>query len=1426
MRRKKRNWSFIVLVLLGSLFVQVDRGETLLDSFDRRAVHRAGGPAWLDEMRESSNLQMVGQVGGRTEDVAVQGHHAYVAVGLRLVVLDVSDPSAPQEIGSTTPFPQFAEGVAVSGNTAYVAAGMAGLRIVDVSDPAHPVEVGGYDTPGYAEGVTVAGGYAYVADGHYGLRVVDVSDPAHPVEVAYAYPLNYVFDVAVDGQYAYLAAAGAGLLVVNTSDPVHPTEMGTYDTPGYAYGVDVAENEAYVADGWEGLRVVDVSDPAHPVEVGSYETPGWAFGVDIVGSIAYVADAFVGLRVVDVSDPTHPAELGGYEVSGGHAGSVAVAGNTAYVADRNWGLWVVDVSDPGVPTQVGFYSPLGHAVAVAVSGNYAYVAAATYGLRVVDISDPAHPVEVGAYDTQGNAIGVAVVGEYAYVAVMCTDVGAGLHVVDVSDPADPTGVGYRQQGEWVCYRDIVVAGRMAYIANEWGLELIDVSTPLSPALLSYIELQGDVWGATTGVDVSGTRAYVVGDNGLYIVDVSDPVSPTLISNFKNFEWGKDFDVAVAGTRAYVTHAGGVSLKIIDVSDPLHPTQLGAYRGQHGPERVIVVNNTAYVAFGSGGLHGIDVTDPLNPTLAFSYDTSGYAIASAVDGNTIYVADGDGGLVILEMDGTQSEAGKPAWGKPASAATTSGDVMPSQPPTLGFNGRTSLIQRARKGIGGEGQSPPQHQRDIQPTANTHRIAGTCVVTNMADGGPGTLRECMENAISGDTITFDPAIFPPESPVTITLQTYLPSIWQGHLTIDASEAGVVLDGSQIQDGVGLSIFSSSNIIRGLQILHFSMGGIVFGMEANSNTIGGDRTIGNGPMGQGNLISDNGSGIDIKDYSNNNLVVGNFIGTDISGLHALGNHGPGIMICWGSYNNRIGGTSPEDKNIISANRDDGVSIIVHGSHNIVVGNYIGTDVSGTVGLENGAVGVIVWMGSSHNVIEGNLISGSNDWAGVVISDWGSSYNTVVGNLIGTDASGMQALGNRWTGVAVGCGGASFNRIGGTAPGDGNVISGNRVGIELHGREAGNLILGNLIGTDISGTEAISNTGNGIYVVADSSHDFVGGTTDAERNVISGNGAAGISVEGAERIFILGNYIGTDASGTVALANRCGIESNSAKYSMIQGNLIAGNEEAGVSIGYGSDFSHLRANRIGVAADGASPLHNGMGGVSIWAASNTVGGPYPEDGNIIAFNNGDGVQVRTYPGNTIRRNSIHSHPGQGIGLTNGGNNMLPAPVINAVTTTGVFGTTCPGCTVEVFSDVEDEGQVYEGSTVTDASGAFTFYKESPLTGPNITATATDGDGNTSEFSMPVAVPSPTHTPRPTDTPTPTATPTATAMPTATPTATSTPTPTPTNTPTPTPTNTPTPTPTNTPTATPTVTSTPTPTATSTAPPYRVYLPLILRNR
>ena len=377
-----------------------------------------------------------------------------------------------------------------------------------------------------------------------------------------------------------------------------------------------------------------------------------------------------------------------------------------------------------------------------------------------------------------------------------------------------------------------------------------------------------------------------------------------------------------------------------------------------------------------------------------------------------------------------------------------------------------------------------------------------------------------------------------------------------------------------------------------------------------------------------------------------------------------------------NRIGGTSPGERNIISANGADGVNLLCQVSENLVIGNYLGTDINGKVALPNFYNGVAVQLGSYGNVIQDNLISG-NSWRGITVTDYGSIFNTIIGNRIGIDSSGAEALPNGM-GILVG-NGAMYTRIGGMTPAERNVISGNLAnGLDISSPHQGfgSVVLGNWFGTDVTGQQAIGNGGCGVGVYS-VYRNIIGGMGAGEGNVFAGN-SCGITMggEGAEHTVIIGNYVGTDATGTLHLGNTC----------------------CGIFIS-----SYAKHNQIG-------------------------------PGNVVAYHNGNGIVVEGEgtDGITIRRNSIHSNTYYGIENIRGGNNELTPPILVTVTTASISGNTCPGCTVEVFSDAEDEGRVYEGTTIADSTGHWLLIADHSLSGPHVTATATDEDGNTSEFSTP----------------------------------------------------------------------------------------------
>jgi len=249
-----------------------------------------------------------------------------------------------------------------------------------------------------------------------------------------------------------------------------------------------------------------------------------------------------------------------------------------------------------------------------------------------------------------------------------------------------------------------------------------------------------------------------------------------------------------------------------------------------------------------------------------------------------------------------------------------------------------------------------------------------------------------------------------------------------------------------------------------------------------------------------------------------------------------------------------------------------------NKVLGNYIGTDVTGTSAIGNGQSGVAIvnfaafnYVGTDGNGMaddaEGNLISG-NILYGVVISD-NAEHNVVAGNFIGTDVTGRLALGNGFPGVSIVS--AANNTIGGTTTGSRNVISSNFIsGVEIiFSGSTGNLVQGNYIGTDVDGLAALGNSSAGI-IIDKAPNNTIGGTIAGARNIISGNDVSGVLIiNAATGNLIQGNYIGTDVSGTIDLGNtERGVAIGAASNNVVGGtdpssrNVISGNDGAGVYI------------------------------------------------------------------------------------------------------------------------------------------------------------------------------------------------------------------------------------------------------------------------
>ena len=331
-------------------------------------------------------------------------------------------------------------------------------------------------------------------------------------------------------------------------------------------------------------------------------------------------------------------------------------------------------------------------------------------------------------------------------------------------------------------------------------------------------------------------------------------------------------------------------------------------------------------------------------------------------------------------------------------------------------------------------------------------------------------------------------------------------------------------------------------------------------------------------------------------------------------------------------------------------GISIWgANANNNTVSGNHIGTNPGGTAAQAN-CVGVILGNNAHHNTIGGdepaerNLISG-NTISGVGIgATLGVSYpamtNTVSGNYIGTNALGTGDLGNAGSGVYIDTG-SQFNVIGGDMAGERNVIAGNNTdGVYIHGNDTtDNTVFGNYIGTNATGLADLGNSNHGVNLDGGAQFNTIGGDTPGERNIISGNGPGGPSVDssgvrlyGSETMSntISGNFIGVNVSGTLDLGNSFnGVYiTNDAQGNLIGGdvpgerNVISGNDDSGIFVN--GNRNVISGNYIGTDTSGLEELGNGDFGVYVNNRSlNVIGGDTAGERNVISANGNHGIYL-----------------------------------------------------------------------------------------------------------------------------------------------------------------------------------------------------------
>ena len=555
------------------------------------------------------------------------------------------------------------------------------------------------------------------------------------------------------------------------------------------------------------------------------------------------------------------------------------------------------------------------------------------------------------------------------------------------------------------------------------------------------------------------------------------------------------------------------------------------------------------------------------------------------------------------------------------------------------------------------------------------------------------------------------------VNSTIGSSLPSLATGNDVIRGLGRPLRISGSDLNFNC-LSVPGNNNRIEGLEFEQCDGASFPAGIRVT----GSNNVIGSSLSGDGNGFYQNGVGLAFNPPGTGNVAIGNAFGVVALGI--AGNPANDVGFAITGANNALGGSAAGE------------------------GNTFGSSIFEQV--------VIRGAGAGGNIIQGNQIGG----------------NTITsGQGVRIDTSGHD------------------NTIGGSNSGEGNIISGATIGVLIQSGP-NNHVVGNKIGTNAAGDAAAPNH-TGVFVQGPASTITIGGSTPGAGNIISSSTNEGIVISGSNDNTIRGNYIGTNAAGTAALPNTFGIGLYDSASNTIggpaagEGNLISGNSGAGIWIdnsGGNNGAGHVfKGNLIGTNSAGNGALSNGTYGIAIENSDlHTIGGVSTGDANVIGYSGSDGVYIGTGSiQNSVRGNSIHSNGGLAIDLADNGvssndtddhdggpNNFQNFPVITAAVDLGSGQTKVMGTldglslttfTLDLYSNGSGgpcdtsghgEGLTYLASATatTPAPPAFNdpnqgrrdgvFSAIVPATiNTQVTATATDPAGNTSEFSACVLV-------------------------------------------------------------------------------------------
>jgi uncharacterized repeat protein (TIGR02543 family) len=611
-----------------------------------------------------NGITLVGSIGGYINAVAVQGSYCYIGEGSTFTVLNVSNPAAPTPVARLA-MPGLVQDIALysaSGKQyAVVADGDAGLQVVDVTTPTAPALKGYFNTGDWANGVAVSNNLAYVANNNSGLAVLDISTPTKPKLSGTVSVGGEAYGVAVQQITNHLFAfvgTGSGLSVVDVGSPNNPVLLGSASPGGYNASVAVNGTRAYLAYG-NYLQAFDISNPANPQSLGSAAFDDTPTAVTIFNNQIY-AVGYSGLNIYNLVGSS--LQRAGYLTGGQHDNGdhMTISGGYLFCAGGTWGFHIYNVNNPSSPGSSGvFNSTIGYYNALALNGSTLFTSTGNNGLKTFDFSNPANPNFQSQYVPSFNGgyggEQIQVSGSRAYFVSTHQ-----INVVDMSSPQTPALLGVNSTTQFIT-EDLYLLGNSIIVAGfdpttapyAPAIAVFNANNPAAISMSSKLDFSTQN-GAAFAIAGNSSIACVAvpvatgSDFSLAVVNVSNQSSLQQLGQIPDIGVVDKMRLAPNNRYLYVgCYQSDLSWKIIDLGNSSSPVMVSSNYVGAGVFDFDFSGTTAFVATGTGILV-YDVSNPSQPQLVRSYSTPTTPSGIKVSGNTLFVTDNSGGITTLSL----------------------------------------------------------------------------------------------------------------------------------------------------------------------------------------------------------------------------------------------------------------------------------------------------------------------------------------------------------------------------------------------------------------------------------------------------------------------------------------------------------------------------------------------------------------------------------------------------------------------------------------------------------------------------------------------------------------------------------------------------------------------------------------------------------